>query len=263
MELPIGNKMPYSLEAEQAILGSMIVNQDALTKAIEQLHTEDFYLEQHKEIFGALVRLFSGSVPIDIVTLSEELHEKLEMVGGVAYLAHLTSVVSTTENVKYYMEIASQKSVLRKLISAANDITQMCYDDKNEVSAVLDSSEQRIFEILQNRSSRSFYHIRDVLPENIKSLERMRAAGGKITGLPTGYQKFDEMTAGLHKTDLIILAARTGIGKTSFALNLARNVAQKSNESVVVFSLEMGREQLASRLLWSEATRWISRPLES
>ena len=253
MDLQTGKSMPYSLEAEQAVLGSMIVNSDALTRAIEQLKSEDFYLQQHKEIFSALVRLFTGSVPIDIVTLSGELHEKLEEVGGVAYLAHLTSVVSTTENIKYYMDIASQKSILRKLITAANDITQMCYDDKNEVGAVLDSSEQKIFEILQNKSSRSFYHIRDILPENIRTLEQMRANGGKVTGLPTGYTRFDEMTAGLHKTDLIILAARTGIGKTSFALNLARNVAHKSNEPVAIFSLEMGREQLVSRLLWSEA----------
>ncbi len=253
MDLQTGKSMPYSLEAEQAVLGSMIVNSDALTRAIEQLKSEDFYLQQHKEIFSALVRLFTGSVPIDIVTLSGELHEKLEEVGGVAYLAHLTSVVSTTENIKYYMDIASQKSILRKLITAANDITQMCYDDKNEVGAVLDSSEQKIFEILQNKSSRSFYHIRDILPENIRTLEQMRANGGKVTGLPTGYARFDEMTAGLHKTDLIILAARTGIGKTSFALNLARNVAHKSNEPVAIFSLEMGREQLVSRLLWSEA----------
>ena len=253
MELPIGKSMPYSLEAEQAVLGSMIVNSDALTRAIEQLRTEDFYLEQHKEIFAALSRLFTGSVPIDIVTLSEELHDKLEMIGGVAYLAHLTSVVSTTENIKYYMDIATQKSTLRKLITAASDITQMCYDDKNEISAVLDSSEQKIFEILQNKSSRSFYHIRDVLPENIRTLEKMRQQGGKVTGLATGYPRFDEKTAGLQKTDLIILAARTGIGKTSFALNLARNVAHKSNEPVAFFSLEMGKEQLTSRLLWSEA----------
>lgn len=253
MELPIGKTMPYSLEAEQAVLGSMIVNNDALTRAIEQLKSEDFYLQQHKEVFSALLRLFTGSVPIDIVTLSQELHEKLEEIGGVAYLAHLTSVVSTTENIKYYMDIVSQKSILRKLITAANDITQMCFDDKNEIGAVLDSSEQKIFEILQNKSSRSFYHIRDILPENIKTLEQMRANGGKVTGLPTGYNRFDEMTAGLHKTDLIILAARTGIGKTSFALNLARNVAHKSNEPVAIFSLEMGREQLVSRLLWSEA----------
>ena len=253
MQSTLDRSMPYSLEAEQAVLGGMIVNNEALTKAIELLHTEDFYLEQHKEIFSALLRLFSGSTPCDLVTLSEELHDKLDFIGGVAYLAHITGIVSSTENIKYYIDIVTQKSTLRKLITAANDIENMCFDDKNDVSVVLDSAEQKIFEILQNKSSRSLYHIRDVLPENIRTLEKMRAQGGKVTGLATSYSRFDEMTAGLHPTDLIILAARTGIGKTSFALNLARNVAKNSDQSVVVFSLEMGKEQLASRLLWSEA----------
>ncbi|MBO4897308.1 MAG: replicative DNA helicase [Clostridia bacterium] len=253
MDAPIGGSMPYSLEAEQAVLGSMILSADALTKAIETLRSDDFYLEQHKAIFDALSRLFAESKPVDIITLSEELGDRLEKVSGVSYLAQLTEIVSTTQNIKYYIDIISQKSVLRKLITAAGEISQMCYDEKNEVDKVLDSAEQKIFDILQNKGQREFHHIRDILPTNIRTLEKVRQQGGKITGLSTGYNRFDEMTAGLHKTDLIILAARTGIGKTSFALNLAKNVAEKSNEPVAVFSLEMAKEQLVDRLLWSAA----------
>ncbi len=253
MDMPIGKSMPYSLEAEQAVLGSMIINPDALTKAIEKLHTDDFYLEQHKTIYEALLQLFTESKPVDIVTLSNELRDKLDLVGGVSYIGHITNSVSTTENIKYYINIIKEKSVLRSLIEVAGDISKMCFDEKNEVSAVLDSAEQKIFNILQNRTNRGFYHIRDILPENIKAIEKMREAGGKISGIPTGYKKLDELTAGLHKTDLIILAARTGIGKTSFALNIAANAAKSTNESVAVFSLEMSREQLVNRLLWSEA----------
>ena len=253
MDAPLIGTMPYSLEAEQAVLGSMILSPDALTKAIEALRGEDFYLEQHKAVFDALTHMFTESKPVDIVTLADELGESLEKVSGVSYIAQLTEMVSTTQNIKYYIEIILQKSVLRKLINAASEISRMCYDESNDVSIVLDSAEQKIFDILQNREQREFYHIRDILPTNIRTLEKVRQAGGKITGLATGYNRFDEMTAGLHKTDLIILAARTGIGKTSFALNLAKNVAEKSGESVAIFSLEMAKEQLVDRLLWSAA----------
>lgn len=253
MEVPIGKSMPYSLEAEQAVLGSMILSSDALTKVIEALKTDDFYLEQHKTVFSALSGLFTENTPVDLVTLSGYLGDSLESVGGISYIGHLTSSVSTTENVKYYIGIVSDKSVLRKLIEAAGDIGQMCYDEKNEISSVLDNAEQKIFNILQNRDTRGFFHVRDIVPENIRALEKMREADSKVTGMPTGFNEFDKITAGLQKTDLIILAARTGIGKTSFALNVARNAAHASKEPVAVFSLEMSKEQLVNRLLWSEA----------
>lgn len=253
METPSGKTLPYSLEAEQAVLGSMILNTDALTKAIESVTQDDFYLEQHKAVFDALLNLFNDRKPIDLITLKDELGDKLDLINGISYLAQLTESVSTTQNIRYYINIVKEKSVLRKLIEASNYITGMCYDEKNEVSMVLDSAEQKIFNILQGREQRSFFHIKDILPGNIANLEKVREAGGKVTGLQTGYPKFDELMSGLHKTDLIILAARTGIGKTSFALNLAKNVAIKNNEPVAIFSLEMSKEQLVDRLLWSAA----------
>lgn len=253
MDISVGRTLPHSLEAEQAVLGSMIISTDALTKAIEQLHTSDFYLEQHKAIYEALLSLFTESKPVDLVTLSDELGDKLELAGGIGYLGHIANSVLTTENIRYYIDIVKEKALLRSLIEAAGDITKMCFDEENSVSSVLDSAEQKIFNILQNRDSRSFYHIRDILPENIKTIEEVREAGGKITGMPTGFKKLDEITTGLHKTDLIILAARTGVGKTSFALNIATNSVKKAGEPVAIFSLEMSREQLVNRILWSEA----------
>ncbi|MBQ7717938.1 MAG: replicative DNA helicase [Clostridia bacterium] len=253
MDVPIGRTMPYSLEAEQAVIGSMILNTEALTKSVDRLKKGDFYLEVHQLIFDALVRLFMLNKPVDVVTLSEELKDDLETIGGVAYLGHLVSMVSTTENLKSYIDIISNKSVLRKLINAAGEITEISFDESNDISYVLDSAEQKIFDILQNRDSKQFYHIKEVVPENIKAIEKARETGGGITGIRTGYKRLDELIGGLQKTNLIILAAQTAVGKTAFALNVARNAAYYSKEPVAIFSLEMSKEDLVNRLLWSEA----------
>ncbi len=249
-----GRSMPYSVEAEQAVLGSMIISQEALTKAMElALHADDFYLEQHKTIFSALMELYGLNTPIDLVTLSGALKENLDNVGGVAYLGHIASNISTTENVKYYIDIIKGKSVLRKLITAGTEIADMSYDESEDVATILNSAEQKIFNILQGRNNQSLYHIRDIMPSTIQNIEKLREAGGKVSGLPTGYKRLDALTAGLQNTDLIILAARPGMGKSSFALNLTRNIATATKKPVAIFTLEMSKEQLVNRLLCSEA----------
>ncbi len=254
MEEQFGRTPPYSLEAEQAILGCMIKSSNALTKVMElQISTEDFYFEQHKVIFNVLSRLFLENVPIDLIVLSSGLKEQLDTIGGVSYLATILDSVDTTENVKYYIDIIKAKAVLRRLISASNEIADMCYEGSDDVSVILDSAEQKIFSILQGRGLQGFYHIRDIVPDVIKNIEDVRAAGGRVAGLPTGFKQLDAITAGLQRTDLIILAARPGVGKSSFALNIAAHVAKTSGEPVAIFTLEMSKEQLANRLLWSDA----------
>lgn len=246
--------MPYSTEAEQAVLGSMIVSNDALTKVMEMsLHADDFYLEQHKIIFNALMELFGLNTPIDIVTLSGALRDNLENAGGISYIASIAGNISTTENVKYYIDIIKSKSILRRLITAGTEIAEMSYDESEDVSVILSSAEQKIFNILQGRNMHSFYHIRDIMPQTIQNIEKLREVSGKVSGLPTGYKRLDALTAGLQNTDLIILAARPGMGKTSFALNLTRNIATATKLPIAVFTLEMSKEQLVNRLLWSEA----------
>ena len=254
MEERTGRTVPYSLEAEQAILGCVIKNTAALSRVMElQLHTEDFYFEQHKIIFDAIEHLFAENIPIDLIVLSGELKEKLDIVGGVSYLATILDAVDTTENVKYYLDIVKEKAVLRRLLTAANEIAELCYSSEDEVSKILDSAEQKIFSILQGRDIKGFYHIRDVMPDVIKNIESIRQAGGKMGGLPTGFKQLDAITSGFQKTDLIILAARPGIGKSSFALNIAGHIAKNSKEPVAIFTLEMSKEQLANRLLWGDA----------
>ncbi len=250
----LARSAPYSLEAEQAVLGCVIKNTAALTRVMElQLHADDFYFEQHKVIFDAVWHLYSENIPLDLIVLSGALKEKLDMVGGVSYLANIVDSVDTTENVKYYLDIVKEKAVLRRLIQATNEIAELCYSAEDDLPRILDSAEQKIFDILQGRGSKGFYHIRDVMPDVIKNMESIRSAGGKMGGLPTGFKQLDAITSGLQKTDLIILAARPGIGKSSFALNIASHVAKTTNEPVAIFTLEMSKEQLANRLLWSDA----------
>ncbi len=250
----MGRSLPYSLEAEQAILGCIIKNSSALSRVMElQLRTEEFYFEQHKIVYETISHLFLENKPLDLIVLSGELKEKLDMVGGVSYLATIVDTVDTTENVKYYLDIVKEKAVLRRLIGAANEIAQMCYTADEDISKILDSAEQKIFSILQGRDLKGFYHIRDVMPDVIKNIEAIRQTGGKMGGMPTGFKQLDSITSGLQKTDLIILAARPGIGKSSFALNIASHVAKATKEPVAIFTLEMSKEQLANRLLWSDA----------
>ena len=253
MELPIGKTMPYNIEAEQAVLGSMIFDEKALITCVEQLSADDFYTTAHKAIFNAMENLFSVGTPVDIVTLSDKLGTDLDSVGGISYLSGIVQNVLSTENLAHYVNIVEGKSILRRLVTAASEIIDVSTRDEDEVTAILDRSEQLIFNILDKRGSKGFYHISEVVKSSMALLEELKKKGSSVTGVPTGFKELDQLTAGLQKSALIIVAARPGVGKTSFALNIAEHASIKHKVPVAIFSLEMSKEELVNRVLSSEA----------
>lgn len=253
MELPIGKTMPYNIEAEQAVLGSMIFDEKALITCMEQLCADDFYTTAHKTVFNAVESLFTAGTSVDLVTLSDKLGSDLDSVGGIGYLSGIVQNVLSTDNLSNYVAIVESKSILRKLVNAASEIIDISTRDEDEVAAILDRSEQLIFNILDKRGSKGFYHISEVVKSSMALLEENRKKGSSITGVPTGFKEFDTLTAGLQKSALIVVAARPGVGKTSFALNIAENAAIKHKIPVAIFSLEMSKEELVNRVLSSEA----------
>jgi replicative DNA helicase len=252
-ELPIGKTMPYNIEAEQAVLGSMIFDESALTTCMEALSADDFYTTAHKTIFSAMESLFSQGVPVDIVTLSEKLGKDIDGVGGISYITGIVQNVLSTENLSHYIAIVEGKSILRRLVEAAGEIIDTATRDEDEVTAILDRSEQLIFNILDKRGTKGFYHISEVVKSSMALLEELKKKGSGVTGVPTGFTALDTLTAGLQKSTLVIVAARPGVGKTSFALNIAENAAIKHKIPVAIFSLEMSKEELVNRVLSSEA----------
>ncbi|EPR14376.1 replicative DNA helicase [Ruminiclostridium papyrosolvens] len=251
----LGRIPPQSLEAEQSVLGSMLIDKEVVPVVMEILKSEDFYRPDHKEIYDVIIELFDRAQPIDLITVSDrlKLHGKLDLVGGLEYLTNIATEVPTTANVKHYAKIVEEKALLRKLIKASSDIVDLGYNASEEVTYILDKAEQNIFDILQKRSSQGFVPIKDVLVDTFNKLEELYNNSGNITGIPTGFADLDFKTSGLHNSDLILIAARPAMGKTAFALNLAQNAAVHSNVPVAVFSLEMSREQLVNRMLCSEA----------
>ncbi|WP_024832761.1 replicative DNA helicase [Ruminiclostridium josui] len=251
----LGRIPPQSLEAEQSVLGSMLIDKEVVPVVMEILKSEDFYRPDHKEIYDVIIELFDRAQPIDLITVSErlKLHGKLDLVGGLEYLTNIATEVPTTANVKHYAKIVEEKALLRKLIKASSDIVDLGYNASEEVSFILDKAEQNIFDILQKRSSQGFVPIKDVLVDTFNKLEELYNNSGNVTGIPTGFIDLDFKTSGLHNSDLILIAARPAMGKTAFALNLAQNAAVHSNVPVAIFSLEMSREQLVNRMLCSEA----------
>lgn len=254
MDIPISNTLPHSTEAEQAVLGCAMTDTFSLLQVIEALSDEDFYIESHKQIFIAMESLFAQAISVDIITLSQELGSKLDLVGGTAYLTRLAQNVISTENVKYYIDIVKEKSLLRKLINSANEILSLSYSGDDDVQYIIDRAEQSIFRILDGNTNKSFYQVKDIVADTLRNLEELRKKGGKITGLPTGFRDLDAKLSGLHNSDLILIAARPGVGKTSFALNICSHVAIKEKKTVAIFSLEMGKEQLVNRILSSAAS---------
>ncbi len=246
---------PYDETAEQAVLGSMFLDREAASLALEVLSGEDFYRPDHRMVFEAAQELYRSAAPIDVVTVKNKLEEKgvFEQVGGVPFLAALSTAVGSSVNVRHYAAIVEEKSVLRRLISTAGSISQMSYDGKEPINSIMEHAEKSIFEIMQKRHTEEFHHIRDIAVDSIEKIEDIYRSKGKLTGVPTGFVDFDAKTAGLQKSDLILLAARPSMGKTAFALNIIQNVAIRSNIPVAVFSLEMSREQLVNRMLCSEA----------
>lgn len=253
LDSPIGVNMPYNLEAEQAVLASAMLSDVSLSNVMEALGEDDFYVSAHKAIFSAASELFSTGRPVDMVTVSGKLGEKLDSIGGISYLSKIMQGVYTTENLKHYIDIVRSKTLLRRLVEAGSAIVDMSVRDEDEAELILDRSEQLIFDISEGRSSKGFFHIGEVVKSNMAMLEELKKHGGKVTGIPTGFSMLDNYTAGLQDSDLIIIAARPGVGKTSLALNMAENAAIRNKAVTAVFSLEMGKEQLVNRVLSSES----------
>lgn len=246
---------PHNLESEQCVIGSIIVEEQTLVPVAEILDREDFYIDAHKVIYDSMIELGNERKPIDMITLTNRLKEKgyLDQVGGVTYLTSITNMIPTTSNVKVYAEIVKKNSTLRKLIKASNDIISMGYEASDSLDDILNVAEKKIFDISQDRMSQDFKPISEVLTSVTAMIEEVYSKGSDITGLDTGFIDLNKKLGGFHKSDLILIAARPGMGKTAFALNLVANVAIRSKSSVAVFSLEMSKEQLVQRLLSSQS----------
>ncbi|WAA09551.1 replicative DNA helicase [Fervidibacillus albus] len=253
-ELLIDRTPPQNIEAEQAVLGAIFLEPQVLTVASEILIPEDFYKTAHQILFAVMLQLNDEGKGIDVVTVTEALaaSNQLENAGGVSYLSQLAVSVPTAANVEYYAKIVEEKSLLRRLIRTATDIVQDGYTREDEVEQLLTDAEKKILEVANRKNTGSFHNIKDVLVRTYDYIELLHSRKGEITGVPTGFVDLDRMTAGFQKNDLIIVAARPSVGKTAFALNIAQNVATKTDENVAIFSLEMGAEQLVMRMLSSE-----------
>ncbi|TKB27600.1 replicative DNA helicase [Desulfopila sp. IMCC35006] len=244
---------PQNVEAEQAVLGSILLKADLLGAVLEILTPEDFYKNNHRLIYDAMIDLFEKNEPQDLLTVSNLLknNNTLDQVGGPTYLASLTSIVPVTANVTSYAKIIREKSILRRLISVNTNIAARCYEEQNDIDILVDEAEQAIFDIAGSKGSQYFTHIKTIVPKAFATVEQLYKRKEFITGVPTGYNLIDKMTAGLQPSDLIIIAARPSMGKTSFAMNIAQHAALVEKTGVAVFSLEMSKEQLVMRLLSS------------
>ncbi len=253
--MELGKVPPHDDEAEQAVIGSMMTDKDAVISAIEVLKPEDFYREDNKTIYNAIMNLYAKAEPIDIITLKDELTSlgKLEPVGGLEYLATLPDKVPTTANVEKYIKIVEEKSILRSLIKTANELIEIGYDQNEEVEILMDNAEKKIFDLMQRKSQKGYSSIRDILVDSFTELEQLYNQKQHITGVASGFIDLDNKTAGFHNSDLVLIAARPAMGKTAFALNIATYAAVSANTPVVVFSLEMSKEQCANRILCSQA----------
>lgn len=246
---------PQQIEAEQSLLGGIMLDSSGLPSALEVLKGDEFYKDSHRLIFRAIQDLFEENEPVDLITVTDLLAERkqLESVGGTSYVASLTGSVGSSANVAAYAKIISEKSVLRRLIQSANEILALTYGGGKSVEEVLDAAEASIFSLAERRLKNSYFPLKEIIKKNIETIERLQEYREAVTGVPSHYRDLDKLTAGFQKSDLIILAARPSMGKTAFALNLARNAAVESGIPVGIFSLEMSKEQLAMRLLCAEA----------
>lgn len=254
-EIELDRLPPQDIEAEKCVLGSIFLDNAAILKVVELLTPEDFYRQAHAAIFRTMLDLFNRNEPIDLVTVHAALKERelLEQVGGAAYLAELAHFVPTAANVTYYANIVREKSILRRLIRVSTEIASRCYEAVEPVDDLLEEAERAIFEVRAQGSRRSFFPIKEVIKDAVLQIEHLHQKRQEVTGVPTGFYEFDRLTAGLQNSDLIIVAGRPSMGKTSFALNVAQHAAVEEGIPVAIFSLEMSREQLAMRMLCAEA----------
>jgi len=259
-----GGIPPYSLEAEESVLGCMMTDSECIALAFEHLKPDDFYREENKEIFSAMMRLFAKDTQIDMVTVCNELSKAkvLDAIGGKEFVAGLVLGLMSTSSMGDYIDIILEKSLRRKLINAANEVARIAYENDGDTQEIAELSEKAIFDVIQDNNKRGLVHIKQVLEESYGHLEELQNRESNITGIETGFSHFDNITAGFQKSTLNILAARPGVGKTSFALNIARNVAVRKKETVAIFSLEMGRDELVNRI-WSSFALVESTKLKS
>ncbi len=256
MDLSVLNRIPpQSLEAEQSVLGAMLLDKDVISNVTEVVKSGDFYRESHKEIFEAILDIFEMNEPVDLITIKARLESRgsLEKVGGISYLSDIAAHVPTTANATYYAKIVEEKSLLRKLIKAGDEIANISYQAAEEVELILDKAEKAIFDIMEERNTSGFSIIKDVLIASFEQLETLYNNHGQITGVESGFTDLDIMLSGFQKSDLVLIAARPAMGKTAFVLNIAQHAAVKKKVPVAVFSLEMSKEQLVNRLLACEA----------
>ena len=253
--MELGKVPPHDIEAEQAVIGSMLTDMEAVTSSIETLKPEDFYREDNKLIYSAMLNLYNRAEPIDLITVKAELESmgKFEQVGGLEYLAELPEKVPTTANANKYIKIVEDKATLRKLIKTANEIIELGYDPTEEVEDIMEGAEKKIFNLMQDKNQKGYTPIKDILVESFNNLEELYNRKQHITGVPTGFIDLDYRTAGLHGSEFILIAARPAMGKSAFVLNIAANAALKADVPVVIFSLEMSKDQMVNRILCSEA----------
>ena len=246
---------PQNIEAEESVLGSMLIEAGAVLTASEMLTAEDFYKENHRIIFRRMLEMTEIQEAVDMVTLSDKLRAtgELERIGGMSELARLANFVPTAANVEYYSKIVAEKAVVRRLIGAATEIASSAYRGSDDLDDLLDKAEQEIFQVAQRRTRQGYVALKDVLVETLERLEHLASHGGDTLGVPSGLGDLDRITTGFQPSDLIILAARPSVGKSSLAANVARNACLRADIPVIIFSLEMSREQVAQRLLCSEA----------
>ena len=246
--------LPYSLEAEAAVLGSVIIDKDCLLEVMELISADDFYLGKNKAIYEAISNLFNLNIPVDAVTLYDELNRQgiYEQVGGKEYILDMVNSVPTTENVKHYAKIVADQSHLRKLIALCQDIETASYDSKG-AQEVTELAVQKIFDLVSERNTGGAVHIKPILYQNYNKYAEMLENRGSVTGVPTGFSELDRRLSGLQPATLVLIAARPAMGKTSFAINIAQNVAISQNIPVLIFSLEMSKEELVNRIISSEA----------
>ena len=246
---------PQNIEAEQSVLGGILIENEAINRVMEILAPEDFYREAHRKIYHALIELSERDEPADLITTTNELRKKgeLEMVGGASYLAYLIDSVPSAANIEYYARIVKEKAILRKLIETSTEIITQSYEDRTDVEAFLDEAERAIFEISEKRVRPSFFPIKEIVKESFKTIEQLYKKKELVTGVPSGFKELDRLTAGFQPSDLIIVAGRPSMGKTAFCLNIAQYAAIEGRVPVAIFSLEMSKEQLVLRMLCSEA----------
>lgn len=246
---------PHSEEAEQSVLGSMLIDRDAVNVAVENLTQEDFYNLRHGEIFGAMVDLYHENRAVDLVTLKNQLEQKgkLEAAGDMKYLSQIAAAVPNSVHIKNYVQIVKDKSLYRKFIQLGNQVMAEGYSTETPIDVLSEEVEQKVFRILQNKGNEDFSHIRDVLLETFDDIERIAKSEGEITGIPTGFVDLDYRTSGLQPSDLVLVGARPSMGKTAFALNVVQHAAVRKHKCSAIFSLEMSKKQLVNRMLSCEA----------